>query len=109
MQHLTQSSPISRPPTTGELVFDRTFRGMTFVFAWLTILVVVFIVFEIGSTARLAMQEYGTKFLTTEKWKPGPTMKDSEFGILPQIWGTLYSSILGVAIGSAFGWPWPSS
>jgi phosphate transport system permease protein len=99
MEHLTSHSPISRPPTWGERFSDRTFRGLTFAFAWLTILVVVFIVYEIGSKASPAVQKYGTKFLTGKDWNAG---KD-EFGILPQIWGTLYSSILGVGIGSAFG------
>jgi phosphate transport system permease protein len=99
MDHLTTTSGISRPPTSGELITDRVFRGLTFILAWVTILVVVFIVFEITWTGWPAMREHGAQFLTSSAWNPGK----NEFGILPAIWGTLYSSVLGVAIGSAFG------
>jgi phosphate transport system permease protein len=98
MDHPTDS-PISRPPTRGEVLFDRGFRGLTLAFAWMTILVVVFIVHEIGSTALPAMREQGLGFLAGREWNAGKR----EFGILPPLWGTLYSSILGVALGSAFG------
>jgi phosphate transport system permease protein len=60
---------------------------------------VFLIVFQIAWTARPAIQSYGVKFLTTNKWNPS----GKEFGILPQICGTLFSSILGVAVGSVFG------
>jgi phosphate transport system permease protein len=90
---------ISRPPTAGEMLADRLFRGLTRAFAWLTVLTVVYLVFEIYTAASPAVQKYGWSFLTSSKWDSG---KD-EFGIKPQIWGTLYSSILGVGIGSLFG------
>jgi phosphate transport system permease protein len=72
---------------------------VTFSFAWLTILVVVLMVWQIGQAAAPAIQKNGVSFLTSEKWDT----KAGQFGILPQIWGTLYSSILGVAIGTLFG------
>jgi phosphate transport system permease protein len=99
MNDPTTPSPISRPPTAVERVEDRTFRGLTFAFAWLTILVVGFIFWQIGSTASPAIGKHGLSFLSENKWNAGK----EEFGIRAQIWGTLYSSILGVAIGSAFG------
>jgi phosphate transport system permease protein len=67
--------------------------------AWLVIGLAFLIVFQIAWTARPAVQAYGLDFLTTSKWDPGA----KKFGILPQIGGTLFSSILGVAIGSVFG------
>jgi phosphate transport system permease protein len=93
------TSPISRPPTPTERLSDLSFRALTQGFAWLTILVVAFIFWEIGSKASPAIQKHGLSFLTENKWNAGK----EEFGIRAQIWGTLYSSILGVAIGSAFG------
>jgi phosphate transport system permease protein len=90
---------LSRPPTTIEIVWDRLFRNATFILAWVVIGVVILLVVEIGRTASPAIHEYGTNFLTTSKWDPS----GNKFGIVPQIGGTLYSSILGVAIGALFG------
>jgi phosphate transport system permease protein len=93
-----QTDSISREPTPGEIRRDRWFRGLTFGFAWLTILTVVFVIWQIAAAAAPAIAEFGTDPLTSTKWDG-----KKNFGILPQIWGTLYSSILGVGIGSVFG------
>jgi phosphate transport system permease protein len=77
---------------------DRLFRGLTLAFAWLTILVVVLIIWQIAGAAAPAIQKYGTEPITSDKWDG-----KEHFGFLPEIWGTLYSSILGVAIGGFFG------
>jgi phosphate transport system permease protein len=90
---------IARPPTSGEILRDRSFRGLTFGFAWLTILSVLFLIFVIGRAARPAVERYGFSFLTLTTWDSGK----EEFGIKPEIWGTLYSSILGVGFGAIFG------
>jgi phosphate transport system permease protein len=94
-----QPESIARPPTLGEVLWDRTFRGLTRALAWLTVLVVFLLVVKIAQTAAPAIGEHGTNFLTTSTWNPG----QDEYGIVPQIGGTLYSSILGVALGSLFG------
>jgi len=99
MSEPTFPTSLSRPPTRFEIRADRAFRGLTRATAWLTIGLVFLIVFQIAWTARPAIQDYGVEFLTTDKWDPG----SKTFGILPQIGGTLYSAILGVAIGSVFG------
>jgi phosphate transport system permease protein len=90
---------ISRAPTAMELGADRAFRALTRVMAWLAIGLVFLIVARIAWTARPAIQDHGLDFLTTDKWDPGA----KKFGILPQIGGTIYSSVLGVGIGSLFG------
>ncbi len=96
-----QSEPnsIVRPPSGWEKVFDRSFRAATWVFAWLTILLVAYIVLELARKAAPAMQRYGIEFLTTTTWDANR----QQFGILPEIWGTLYSSVLGLIIGTVFG------
>jgi phosphate transport system permease protein len=99
MSDHNSSSALSRPPTRFEIGTDRFFRGLTRSTAWLIIGLVCLIVFQIAWTARPAVQAYGLEFLTTSKWDPGA----KKFGILPQIGGTLFSSILGVGIGSLFG------
>src|SRR5947209_4705263 len=90
---------ISQPPTAGEIAFDRAFRALTRGFGWLTVLVVVLLVALVGWQATPAIQEYGLSFITGTNWDAGK----GQFGILPEIWGTLYSSILGVLLGSFFG------
>jgi phosphate transport system permease protein len=90
---------ISRPPTPLDKAFDRILRGLTFSFAWLTVIVVVVLVWKLALVAEPAIQKHGWKFLTTDTWDAGK----EQFGIRPEIWGTLYSSLLGTAIGSMFG------
>jgi phosphate transport system permease protein len=96
---LETTSPISRPPTAGERLADRGFRALTLAFAWLTILLVLFLFWEIGHTAAPAVREQGTRVFTETRW----SASQNQFGLLPAIWGTLYSSLLGVALGGAFG------
>ncbi len=90
---------IAREPTPREVFTDRAFRGLTRAMALLAIGLVVYLVVQIAITASPAIRKHGLDFLTTSKWSPG----QEKFGILPQIGGTLYSSILGVAIGALFG------
>jgi len=94
-----QNQSIARPPTAKELFFDRTFRGLTGVFAWFTVALVALIVLQMAYRASPAIRDYGASFLTTSRWNP----RENAFGIAPMIGGTLYSSILGVAIGTVFG------
>lgn len=90
---------ISSPPTGGEIYTDKIFRSLTLACAWMIILLVLYIALEIGSKALPAMKDYGVGFLSTTKWD----VQHGQFGILPEIWGTLYSSLLALAIGGFFG------
>jgi phosphate transport system permease protein len=100
MATTTQQPPtIARPPTAIERAWDTTFQTTTRVFAWLTILVVTLVVGLIAWEAFPAIQRYGLDFITGTEWNPGK----EQYGILPEIVGTMYSSILGVGIGAVFG------
>ena len=90
---------ISRPPTRWEKFFDRGFRGLTYVVAGLTVVLVLYIVFTISRSAAPAIAKHGFGFLTDTTWDPN---KD-HYGILPEIWGTLYSSVLALVIGTVLG------
>ena len=46
-----------------------------------------------------AFREYGLDFIRGTTWDPNK----AQYGILPEIWGTLYTSLLALVIGSAFG------
>jgi phosphate transport system permease protein len=95
---MAEDKSISRPPTRAEMFRDRCFRGLTFAFSWLTILVVVLVIWQIAQAAWPALRDYGIEPLTSTKWDG-----KKNFGILPEIWGTLYSSVLGVFLGTVFG------
>lgn len=93
------SQQISQPPSRSQRLLDTVFRGLCYAFAWLSVLLVIFIILRIGSAALPAMGQYGLGFLTGTTWDPNT----GQFGILPEIWGTLYTSILALVIGTAFG------
>lgn len=90
---------ISRPPSTLERSLDRLFRGLTLAFAWLTVVLMLYLLWEIGGSAAPAMQKYGLGFLTSTTWD----VNKGQFGVLPEIWGTLYSSGLALVLGGFFG------
>jgi phosphate transport system permease protein len=90
---------IANPPSSVEVFWDRSFRGLTLAFAWLTILLLAYLLWEIGGSAVPAMQRYGLSFLSTTTWD----VNREQFGILPEIWGTLYSSLLALLLGGFFG------
>jgi phosphate transport system permease protein len=90
---------ISRPPTGLEIISDRVFRQLSMAGAVFTLILVGWIIFSIARVAAPAVQTYGISPLTGTTWDANR----AEFGILPAIWGTLYSSILGLIIGTVFG------
>lgn len=90
---------ISRPPTRREVLTDRAFRGLTYLCAWLVVLLVVFIVIEIGGSALPAIRQRGLSYLIGTTWDPN---RDA-YGIAPHIWGTLYSSALALVLATVLG------
>jgi phosphate transport system permease protein len=93
------ATEISQPPSTLDNIFDRAFRRSTLIIAWSTIALMFWLVFSIGRQAMPAVRAYGISFLTTSTWDPNK----AQFGILPAISGTMYSSVLGLIIGTLFG------
>ena len=102
-QHLFEPArsegAVSGPPSQGDYVIDRAFRGLAKAFAWGILIIVAALVLEVGRKAIPAISEYHLGFLTSTTWDAN---KD-EFGILPEIWGTLYSSISALVIAGFFG------
>jgi phosphate transport system permease protein len=82
-----------------ENVSDRGFRTLAHVAAWASVALVVYIVYKIGGTAVPAIRHYGLGFITGTAWDANTR----QYGILPQIWGTLYSSVLAVIFGTVLG------
>lgn len=99
-QHIGErGGSIASPPSPGDILFDKVFRGVSHGFAALTIVVLGVVVVKIGIKAVPAILDYGPGLLTSVDWDVNKKL----FGILPQIWGTLYSSLLALAIGGFFG------
>lgn len=90
---------IAQAPTRLQRLLDAAFRNSCYVFAWFTILLVTFIVLRITVAAAPAMREYGFGLLAGRVWDPNA----DKYGILAQMWGTLYTSILALMLGTAFG------
>jgi phosphate transport system permease protein len=89
----------ARPPSAAQLLSDRAFRGLCKGLAVLCGLLVAYIVVQIAVQAAPAMSRLGIGFLTGTTWDPNR----EQFSILPEIWGTLYSSLLALVIATAFG------
>ena len=75
---------------------DRLFRVATGLFAFLVLLLVAAIGFELVKNSRLSIAKFGLSFWKTKVWDP----VSGEFGALPFIWGTLYSSLLALIIST---------
>jgi phosphate transport system permease protein len=90
---------ISKPPSTLDIIGDRVFRGSTLIIAWFIVGLIVWLVGSIGKQAMPAVRAYGLSFLTGSTWDANK----AQFGILPAITGTIYSSVLGLIIGTMFG------
>lgn len=90
---------ISRPPERDEYLADRLFAGLAYSCAAGLIFLVAHILWEIGVAAAPAIGSQGLNFLIGTSWD----VQRQSFGILPAIWGTLYSSLLALAIGGFFG------
>ena len=75
---------------------DLGFRIGTGTFALLLVLLVCGIGVELARVSMPSIQKFGLAFWRTEIWDPVA----GEFGALPFIWGTLYSSVLALLIAT---------
>src|SRR5437764_8150587 len=75
---------------------DTGFRVGTGVFGLALVLIVVAIAFELSRQSMGSIQKFGLNFWRTRTWDPVA----GEFGALPFIWGTLYSSILALLLAT---------
>jgi phosphate transport system permease protein len=75
---------------------DVGFRVATGLFGLVLVLIVCAIGFELTRQSVPSIQKFGLNFWRTEIWDPVA----GDFGALPFIWGTLYSSILALLIAT---------
>ena len=93
------SGSVSGPPSATDYAGDTLFRAVACVCATLILGLVGFIFWELGGKAWPAIHDYGFGFITGSTWDTNK----AEFGVLPEIWGTLYSSLLALLLGGIFG------
>jgi phosphate transport system permease protein len=93
------ASRISGPPSAVDYAADRIFRGIAWSSAFLVIALTGLILWEVTRQAAPAIHAHGLGFLTGTEWN----VNKGEFGVLPEIWGTLYSSLLALLLGGLFG------
>ena len=85
-----------KSPSSRRSADDRGFRLGTGFFALLVVLLVAGIFGELYRTSQLSLAKFGFRFWTGKTWDP----VSGEFGALPFIWGTLYSSMLAMLIST---------
>jgi phosphate transport system permease protein len=90
---------LAAPPSSNDYLKDTLFRSFAYFCALSVILLLVFIIFELGSQALPAMQKHGLGFVTGTTWDTN----NEVFGVLPEIWGTLYSALIALVIGGGLG------
>jgi phosphate transport system permease protein len=90
---------IARPPSRLVSRLDGVFKAFTGALAGITVLSVVLVTGLIAWQAWPAIRALGPGFIVAQTWDPGK----GQYGVLPEIVGTMYSSVLGIALGSLFG------
>jgi phosphate transport system permease protein len=96
---LAQGRSVSGPPSAWDYVADRAFRALAQAGVWVILLLVALILWEIAGKAWPGIRDYGLSFLVSTTWDTNKNL----YGILPEIWGTLYSSFLALLVGGFFG------
>lgn len=93
-----QQPPVEKRFST-ERAFDLGFFWLALLFAIGVGAVLLWIVFQIGGTALPAIRQYGLQFLTSTTWDPVRNV----YGALPQIYGTLVTSLIALLIAVPVG------
>ncbi|GLK88845.1 phosphate ABC transporter permease subunit PstC [Pseudomonas turukhanskensis] len=88
-----------KPPSTKDFLVDRTFRALARVGVVLILALVFALVFEVGRKAVPGMEKHGLDVIFGSVWD----VNQNKYGILPAIWGTLYSALIALLIAGVFG------
>jgi phosphate transport system permease protein len=88
-----------QPPSRKDFLVDRTFRALARIGVVLILALVFALVFEVGRKAFPGMEKHGFDVLLGSVWD----VNQGKYGILPAIWGTLYSAFIALLIAGFFG------
>jgi len=78
---------------------DRSFIWITRIFALAIAAILLWITLQITISAWPAIQKFGINFLVTSNWNP----VNNEYGVLPAIYGTIISSLIGLILAIPIG------
>ena len=78
---------------------DRSFIWITRIFALAIAGILLWISLQVAIAAGPAIQKFGLNFLVTSSWNP----VNNEYGVLPAIYGTLISSLIGLILAVPIG------
>ena len=90
---------IFRPLTSGEKSLDRGFILLTRIFALAIAGVLIWIAIQVAIQAFPAILKFGPSFLVKSVWNP----VTNDYGVLPHIYGTLVSALIGLVIAVPIG------
>ena len=90
---------IARAPTAWQTGADVAFRGITHAFGAAVVLLLGGIIFEVLRHAGSSMAKEGLGFMSGSTWDANR----GEFGIFPEIAGTLYTSFWALLLGGFLG------
>lgn len=90
---------IVRPLTSGEKFLDRGFIRLTRIFALAIAGILIWIAIQVAIQASPAIQNFGFSFLVKSAWNP----VINDYGVLPHIYGTLASALIGLLIAVPIG------
>jgi phosphate transport system permease protein len=90
---------ITQAPSPRQVATDRVFRTTCITVALFIMVLVAYIVMEIARLASPAIGRYGFGFISGRVWDANT----ERYGILAEIWGTVFTSILALVGGGAFG------
>ena len=88
-----------QPPSTKDFLVDRIFRALARIGVVLILALVFALVYEVGSKALPGMEKHGLDVIFGTVWD----VNQDKYGILPAIWGTLYSALIALLIAGVFG------
>lgn len=95
----SKETAISQAPSVLDRVIDGGTRWLARIFGWGTMVLLIFITIMIAEAAYNAFATYGLGLIFSSNWDP----TRDEYGLFPQILGTLYSSLLALLIGGVVG------
>ncbi|MUH01515.1 phosphate ABC transporter permease subunit PstC [Scytonema sp. UIC 10036] len=88
-----------QPRSQVEKSIDNGFIWLTRIFAIAVAALLLWIAVQVAIQAGPAMQEFGLGFLAKSAWNP----VTNDYGVLPQIYGTLMSAFIGLLIAVPIG------
>ena len=88
------STQVAAVPLERAYYGDRVFKALLTVAAIVIPVLLGFLVYELWSGARLAIDRFGFNFVTSSTWDPVA----EEFGAFPLVFGTLLSSLIALLI-----------